>query len=123
MKKPAGEQACGAAAGISSNAAILRPAKDLHQPPQSASCRWRKRALTGDDDDVARRIARAVAQVYWLIELYGEAIAPFQAMGSATKRHLNAALLHQDLVMNADIAGTRFNRHARAGRQNYFDDL
>src|ERR1700722_2401481 len=81
------------------------------------------RALTGDDDDVARRIARAVAQVYWLIELYGEAIAPFQAMGSATKRHLNAALLHQDLVMNADIAGTRFNRHARAGRQNYFDDL
>src|SRR2546425_829074 len=83
----------------------------------------RTRTFRGDDHDVSRRLARAVAIRDGLVQLHGEAVVLREAIRDAPERHLETALLHPDLLMNAHGARACFVRHPRAGRQNDLDDV
>jgi len=58
------------------------------------------RRLRCDHDDVARRLARAIAKSGRLIEPHGEAVTPQEHIRGSAEAHLNAAFLHPDLLMN-----------------------
>src|SRR5262245_41648811 len=82
----------------------------------------RTRALGGDDDDVPRRLARAVAKRHRLVELPGEAVVFREAIGDVAVRDFDAPLLHPDLLMNAHVARAGLVGHSRSGGQNDLDD-
>src|SRR5215470_19207147 len=97
----------------------------------SIESRWRRTrssprragSVAGDDHDISRRLACAVAKRGWRVELHGEAVVVTEAVGHAAERHLDAALLDPDLLMKARLACAGFVGHARARRQYDLDDL
>src|SRR5262249_21314176 len=89
------------------------PGSRAHRRCAGIESRWRptrsspprRRWLARDDHDVPRRLACAVAKRGWLVELHGQAVVAPEPIGDAAERHLDAALLDPDLLMQARVAG------------------
>src|SRR5690242_3636500 len=84
---------------------------------------WRPRALGGDEDDIARGPARAVAKRGRLVELHREAVVGGQTMRHFPDGHLDRPLLDPDLLMNAHVARAGLVGDSGARWQQHFDDL